>query len=78
MTEKKEKTKKSKIVKTKTKTVKNKPKKQTKAKSKNKVADFGADAGIVVIEDDLAIDKNAVNEERRAYLEEARSQEVSD
>ena len=78
MTEKKEKIKKSKPVKAKTKTVKDKPKKQTKTKSKNKVADFGADAGIVVIEDDLAVDKDAVNEERRAYLEEARSQDASD
>ncbi len=78
MTVKKEKTKKSKPVKTKTKTVKDKPKKQIKTKSKNKVADFGADAGIIVIEDDLTIDKDAVNAERRAYLEEARSQDASE
>jgi len=78
MTEKKEKIKKSKPVKAKTKTVKDKPKKQTKTKSKNKVADFSADAGIIVIEDDLTIDKDAVNAERRAYLEEARSQDASD
>jgi len=78
MTKKKEKTKKSKPVNPKTKTVKDKPKKQIKAKTKNKTADFGANAGIIVIDDDLAIDKDAVNEERKAYLEEARSQEVSD
>ncbi len=76
MTEKKEKTKKNKPVKTKTKTVKDKSKKQTK--SKNKTTDIGADFGIVIIDDELEIDKDAVNAERRAYLEEARSQEVSD
>ncbi len=78
MTVKKEKTKESKPVKTKTKTVKDKSKKQTKTKSKNKTDDFGADVGIVIIDDDLAIDKEAINAERRAYLEEARSQEASD
>jgi len=78
MTKKKEKTKKSKPVRTKIKAVKNKPKKQTKSKSENKAGDFGANAGIVVIEDDLTIDKDAVNAERRAYLEEARSQDTSD
>ena len=78
MVENKEKTKKSKSAKTKTKTVKNKSKKQTKVKSKNKTADFGANAGIIVIDDDLTIDKDAVNAERRAYLEEARSQDASD
>ena len=78
MTVKKEKTKKSKPVKTKRKTVTDKSKKQTKTNSKNKAANFGADAGIIVIEDDLTIDKDVVNEERRAYLEEARSQDASD
>ena len=38
---------------------------------------FG-DGGIVIVEDDLVIDKEKINEERRAYLEEARSQEASD
>jgi len=64
--------------KSKAKTVKTKSKKQTKAKSKNKANDFGTNSGIVIIDDDLAIDKNAVNAERRAYLEEARSQDASD
>ena len=36
------------------------------------------DSGIVIVEDDLVIDQEKVNEERRAYLEEARSQEASD
>jgi len=34
--------------------------------------------GIVIVEDDFEIDQEKVNEERRAYLEEARSQEASD
>ncbi len=34
--------------------------------------------GIVVVDDDIVIDQEKVNEERRAYLEEARSQEASD
>jgi len=61
---------------------KNKAAKQSKSKSKTKKTkrDESAsdDAGIVVIEDDLTIDKEAENEERRAYLEEARSQEAFD
>ena len=34
--------------------------------------------GLVVIEDDLQVDKNAELEARKAYLEEARSQEAFD
>ncbi len=50
-----------------------------KAKPKSKKAqqeDFGD--GIAIIDDDLSIDQEKINEERRAYLEEARSQEASD
>ena len=50
------------------------------SKSKNKKVKeepFG-DAGIVIVDDDITIDQEKVNEERRAYLEEARSQEASD
>ena len=36
------------------------------------------DTGIVLIDDDLEIDEKAELEERKAYLEEARSQESSD
>ncbi len=36
------------------------------------------DASIVIVDDDLEIDKEKEHEERRAYLEEARSQETSD
>ena len=55
------------------------PKAKTKAKSKAKKQqseDFGD--GIAIIDDDLTIDQEKINEERRAYLEEARSQEASD
>lgn len=49
------------------------------AKSKSKKYDeLSGDGGIVIVDDDIVIDKEKVNEERRAYLEEARSQEVSD
>jgi len=50
-------------------------KSKTKSK-KDKNEDFGD--GIAIIDDDLTIDQEKINEERRAYLEEARSQEASD
>jgi len=70
---------------TKAKTKKAKASKTTKSKakstkSKNKKAmeePFG-DSGIVIVDDELEIDQEKVNEERRAYLEEARSQDSSD
>ena len=37
-----------------------------------------SDSGIVIVDDDIVIDQEKVNEERRAYLEEARSQEATD
>ena len=36
------------------------------------------DTGIAIIDDDMRVDQERINEERRAYLEESRSQEVSD
>jgi len=36
------------------------------------------DMGVVVVDDDIEVDQEKINEERRAYLEEARSQEASD
>jgi len=60
-----------------TKSSKNKGK-STKSKSKKRKDEHYADAGIVIVDDDIEIDKEKVNEERRAYLEEARSQEASD
>ena len=54
-----------------------KPKaKAKKSKSKSKVESI--DTGLVVVDDDLPIDQERVNEERKAYLEEARSQEALD
>jgi hypothetical protein len=57
-----------------------KTKKTTKAKSKSKKIkdEPSGDSGIVIVEDDIVIDQEKVNEERRAYLEEARSQEATD
>ncbi len=57
--------------------------KTTKAKGKKtkgkKVKDEPmGDGGIVIVDDDIIIDQEKINEERRAYLEEARSQEASD
>jgi len=52
-------------------------KKITKKRTK-KSAIPSVDTGIVLIDDDLEIDAEKELEERRAYLEEARSQETSD
>ncbi len=58
--------------KTKTKKSKNKQKK----KKETDISD--AEIGIVVIDEDLKVDKKVELEERKAYLEEARSQETND
>ena len=55
------------------KSTKKSTRKRTK-KSNNELDD----PGIILIEDDLEIDKEKELEERRAYLEEARSQDASD
>ena len=62
------------------KKVTTKAKKTTKVgKSKvEKINEEPSDGGIVIVDDDLVIDQDKVNEERRAYLEEARSQEAVD
>ena len=52
-------------------------KKITKKASKKKIKTEPNDSGIVIIDDDLVEDKETADEERRAYLEEARSQEAS-
>ena len=52
-------------------------KKSTKKRTK-KSDDLSDDTGIVLIDDDLEVDTEKELEERRAYLEEARSQETSD
>jgi len=65
----------------KTKKTKSKPKsagKRTTKKKTKKLSDLPDDAGIVLIDDDLEIDTEKELEERKAYLEEARSQDASE
>lgn len=57
---------------------KEKPAKAAKKKSKKPKEDFVADDGLVIIDEKLEEDKEAELEARKAYLEEARSQEVED
>ena len=52
------------------------PAKKAKKKAKNNISD-SADTGIIIVDDDLTVDRETEFEERRAYLEEARSQEAS-
>jgi len=52
-------------------------KKSLKKKSK-KSLDSADDSGIVLIDDDLGIDAEKELEERKAFLEEARSQDTAD
>ena len=49
-----------------------------KRKSTKKTDSAELESGIVIVDDDFDIDKDVVNEERRAYLEEARSQDAAD
>ena len=61
--------------------VEKKSKKKVPAKSKSKLKQelvASDDTGIVVVENDSNLDKDAELEARRAYLEEARSQEAED
>ncbi len=62
---------------TKVKTTKSKAK-STKSKRKKSKEEPFDDMSIVIVDDDIEIDQEKINEERRAYLEEARSQEASD
>jgi len=74
---KKEKKKKTKTItesKTSKKPTKKTSKKPTKKTSKKQQVD---DLGIVFVDEDITIDKESELEARRAYLEEARSQESS-
>jgi len=52
-------------------------KKSAKKKAK-KSSDSTDDSGIVLIDDDLEIDTEKELEERKAFLEEARSQDTAD
>ena len=51
--------------------------KKPAGKRRKKSSDFD-DSGIVVIDDDLQVDTEKELEERKAYLEEARSQEAGE
>ena len=65
----------------KTKVVKEKSKKGKKKSSKKitkKSADPVDDPAIIVIDDNLEVDQEKEMEERKAYLEEARSQDSGD
>ena len=65
----------------KTKAVKSKSKKDKKKASKKaskKSTDFVDDPAIIVIDDNLEVDEEKELEERRAYLEESRSQDSGD
>ena len=72
-----EKKKKASKAKTKAKTKKTKGKTKSAKKTKKSTQQMD-DAAIVIVDDDLEIDKEKEIEERRAYLEEARSQEAFD
>ena len=74
---KKSKTKKSKTKKSSTKSTKVKTKRVSKSK-KSKNSESFEDIGVIVVDDDLTVDKEKEIEERRAFLEEARSQDSSD
>ena len=52
-------------------------KKVAKKASKRQADSEPLDSGIVIVEDDLSIEKESELEERRAYLEDSRSQEAS-
>jgi len=65
---------KSKKAKTKSKKTGKKPAKKKAKKS----ADSADDSGIVLIDDDMEIDPEKELEERKAFLEEARSQDTAD
>ena len=73
----KDKTKKSKTKKSSSKSTKAKTKHVSKSK-KSKKSELFEDTGVIVVDDDLIVDKEKELEERRAFLEEARSQDSSD
>jgi len=72
------KTKKSEAKKPSTKSTKAKTKRASKTKGKSKKSESFEDIGVIVGDDDLTVDKEKELEERRAFLEEARSQDSSD
>ena len=72
------KTKKSEAKKPSTKSTKVKTKRASKTKGKSKKSESFEDIGVIVVDDDLTVDKEKELEERRAFLEEARSQDSSE
>ena len=71
------KTKKSKAKKPSTKSTKAKTNRVSKSKKSKKSESF-EDIGVIVVDDDLTVDKEKELEERRAFLEEARSQDSAE
>ena len=67
-----------KITKKTKKTTKISKAKSPKSKGKKIKDEPSGDSGIVIVDDDIVVDQDQVNEERRAYLEEAKSQEATD
>ena len=52
--------------------------KAAKSKAKKVKEEQSDDTCIVIVDDNITIDQEKVNEERRAYLEESRSQDAYD
>lgn len=73
----KKKTNKSETKKPSSKSKKAKTKRVSKSK-KSKNSESFEDTGVIVVDDDLTVDKEKELEERRAFLEEARSQDSFD
>ena len=68
------------VVKKRNSTNKSKTKSKTSKKRKSKTSKSDSsemDTGIVIVDDDLIRDRESELEERRAFLEEAKSQEAS-
>ena len=61
-----------------TKTKKTNKTSKKKSRNKKNTNEPNENSGIIIVDDDIVIDQDKVNEERRAYLEEARSQEATD
>ena len=62
----------------KTKVKKSSVKSKASKKGKKSADESIGDSSFVIVDDNITIDKEKEIEERRAYLEEARSQETSD
>ena len=67
-----------KITKKTKKTTKISKAKSSKSKVKKIKNEPSENSGIIIVDDDIMVDQDQINEERRAYLEEAKSQEATD